>query len=219
MECRVLGLLKKAVAAKGRVGVAFGRDLVAVAVVRRETGGRAGARALRDTCHSTAPRRPDAGSHALQALGLPKLPASTVLRSEEYQLALVEAPDVPPAEMRAAMRWRLRDAIDFRVEDAVIDVIDVPSQGRGGQSRMLYAVAARRTAVDRHAALLSGVAPSTSSTCRSCACATSPPWCRARTAASPCCTSARPPPRSCWCAAAPSTSRGRWTCRPRCATT
>jgi len=157
MECRVLGLLKTAVTAKGRVGVAFGRDQVAVAVIRRE----AGAVPVLERCVALPFDRNlpvDAGSHALQALGLPKMPASTVLRSEDYQLALVEAPDVPPAEMRAAMRWRLRDAIDFRVEDAVIDVIDVPTQGRGGQTRMLYAVAARRTAVDRHAALLSGVA-------------------------------------------------------------
>jgi MSHA biogenesis protein MshI len=157
MECRVFGLLQKAVAAKGRVGVAFGRDQIAVAVVRRD----AGAAAVLERCETlpydrTLPAA--AAGHALQALGLARLPASTVLRSEDYQLALVEAPDVPPAEMRAAMRWRLRDAIDFRVEDAVIDVIDVPTQGRGGQTRMLYAVAARRTAVDRHAALLAGVA-------------------------------------------------------------
>ncbi|MBS0396454.1 MAG: hypothetical protein JSR54_17685, partial [Proteobacteria bacterium] len=101
---------------------------------------------------------PEAVARALQALGLPRVPASTVLRPEDYQLALVEAPDVPPAELRAAMRWRLRDAIDFSVEDAVIDVIDVPSQGRGGQGRMLYAVAARRPAVERHAARLAGLA-------------------------------------------------------------
>ena len=157
MECRVFGLLKKAVAAKGRIGVAFGRDLVGVAVVRREAGGAP----VLERCEALPLERgaPSAAvTQALLALGLPRLPASTVLRSEDYQLALVEAPDVPPAELRAAMRWRLRDAIDFRVEDAVIDVIDVPNQARGAQTRMLYAVAARRTAVDRHAALLAGVA-------------------------------------------------------------
>ena len=153
----MFGLLKKAAAAKGRVGVAFGRDHVAVAIVHREAGGSP----VLERCETVAFERgtaPDALAQALQKLNLPKLPASTVLRSEDYQLALVEAPDVPPAELRAAMRWRLRDAIDFRVEDAVIDVIDVPSQGRGGQGRMLYAVAARRSAVERHAAQLAGVA-------------------------------------------------------------
>jgi MSHA biogenesis protein MshI len=157
MECRVLGLLRKVATAKGRVGVAFGRDQVAVAVVRREANGPS----VLVRCESVplnhgAP--PEATASVLQKLGLPRLPASSVLRPDDYQLALVEAPDVPPAELRAAMRWRLRDAIDFRVEEAVIDVIDVPSQGRGSQSRMLYAVAARRSAVDRQAAQLGGVA-------------------------------------------------------------
>ena len=153
----MFGLLKKAVAAKGRVGVAFGRDLVAVAVVRRDPGGAP----VLERCETVPLDRaalPGAVAERLALLGLPRLPASTVLRTEDYQLALVEAPDVPPAELRAAMCWRLRDAIDFRVEDAVIDVIDVPTQGRSGQSRMLYAVAARRTAVERHAAQLGGVA-------------------------------------------------------------
>lgn len=153
----MFGLLKKAVAARGRVGVAFGRDLAAVAIVRREPG----SAPILDRCETVPFDRtstPASIAQLLQRLALPRLPTSTVLRTEDYQLALVEAPDVPPAELRAAMRWRLRDAIDFRVEDAVIDVIDVPSQGRSGQSRMLYAVAARRTAVERHAAQLDGVA-------------------------------------------------------------
>jgi len=157
MECRVFGLLRKAAAARGRVGIAFGREHVAVAVVRRDAGGAP----LLERCELAPFERgaaPGAVAEQLQRLGLPQLPASTVLRPEDYQLALVEAPDVPPAELRAAMRWRLRDAIDFRVEDAVIDVIDVPSQGRGGQTRMLYAVAAQRSAVERHAAQLAGVA-------------------------------------------------------------
>ena len=153
----MFGLLKKVAAAKGRIGIAFGRDQLAIAVVRRD----AGDVPRLERCESarldgSAPV--EAATLLLQQLGLPRLPASTVLRPQDYQLALVEAPDVPPAELRAAMRWRLRDAIDFRVEEAVIDVIDVPSPGRGGQSRMLYAVAARRSVVERHAAQLGGVA-------------------------------------------------------------
>jgi MSHA biogenesis protein MshI len=157
MERRVFGLLKKVATAKGRVGVAFSRDHIAVAVVRREANGPS----VLERCESVPLDRgapPEAVGPLLQKLGLPRLPASTVLRPEDYQLTLVEAPDVPPAELRAAMRWRLRDAIDFRVEEAVIDVIDVPSQGRGSQNRMLYAVAARRSAVERQAAQLGSVA-------------------------------------------------------------
>ena len=52
---------------------------------------------------------------------------------------------------------RLKETIDFRVEDAVIDVFEVPEQNRGGHGRMMYAVAARRSAIDRHAGALAAV--------------------------------------------------------------
>jgi MSHA biogenesis protein MshI len=70
----------------------------------------------------------EAASAVIRGAGLPRLPISTVLRAQDYQLALVETPEVPPAELRAAMRWRLKDTIDFRVEEAVIDVFECPTR-------------------------------------------------------------------------------------------
>jgi MSHA biogenesis protein MshI len=77
-----------------------------------------------------------------------------VLGAADYQLLLVEAPDVLPAEMRAAVRWRLKDAIDFPVEEAVVDVFEIPEQVRRTGSKMMYAIAARRQAVERQVAML-----------------------------------------------------------------
>jgi MSHA biogenesis protein MshI len=154
MECRVLGL-RKSSAAKGRVGLAFSPNEIAVAVMRRDGG-----RPVLERCELLPidpARGVDAASAALRAAGLPRMPVSTVLLPEDYQLALVEAPEVPPAELRAAMRWRLKDSIDFRVEDAVIDLFAVPEQNRGSHGRMMYAVAARRSAIDRHASALAAV--------------------------------------------------------------
>ncbi|MBA1147174.1 pilus assembly protein PilM [Ectothiorhodospiraceae bacterium WFHF3C12] len=68
-----------------------------------------------------------------------------------YQLLQIEAPDVDPAELRAAVRWRIKDLIDYHVEDAVVDVIDVPQpEGRSGGHSM-YALAARRNDVRAYA--------------------------------------------------------------------
>ena len=77
-----------------------------------------------------------------------------VLGPNDYQLLLVEAPDVLPAEMRAAVRWRLKDAIDFPVDEAVVDVFEIPEQVRRTGSKMMYAIAARRAAVERKVAML-----------------------------------------------------------------
>ena len=83
---------------------------------------------------------------------------SSVLDAADYQLLLVESPDVLPAELRAAVRWRLKDNIDFPVEDAVVDVFDIPEQTRRVGSRMMYTVAAKRQAIESHVALFRSAA-------------------------------------------------------------
>lgn len=71
---------------------------------------------------------------------------------DSYQLLLVEAPDVEPSELRAAVRWRIKDLIGFHIDDAVIDVFEIPGQ-KGGH-RMMYTVAARTQAVQERVDLI-----------------------------------------------------------------
>lgn len=68
---------------------------------------------------------------------------TTLLHPADYQLLLVEAPDVRPDELRAAVRWRIKDLINFHIDDAIIDVFDIPGQTHRGKGKMMYAVAAR----------------------------------------------------------------------------
>ncbi len=71
-------------------------------------------------------------------------PLNLVLADEQYQLLLVEAPRVEPSELRAAIRWKVKDLIDFHIDDAVIDVFEIPGQAHRPQGQaMMYAVAAR----------------------------------------------------------------------------
>lgn len=90
---------------------------------------------------------PDAGQ-AIQQLArqanLSGERANLVLGDGEYQLLLVDAPRVEPAELRAAVRWKIKDLIEFHIDDAVIDVFEIPGQQNQpqGQSKM-YAVVAR----------------------------------------------------------------------------
>lgn len=83
---------------------------------------------------------------AAEHLSIAKSAATTLMDSRDYQLLLVEAPDVEPGELRAAVRWRIKDLIDFHIDDAVIDVFEIPGQVRG-RSRMMYVVAARTSRV------------------------------------------------------------------------
>lgn len=69
---------------------------------------------------------------------------TTLLPAGAYQVLQVDAPSVPAAEMKTAVRWRLKDLIDFPVEAATVDAINVPSGNNAAtRNRQMLAVAAR----------------------------------------------------------------------------
>jgi MSHA biogenesis protein MshI len=75
--------------------------------------------------------------------GLHRAVCISVMEPGRYSLLLVQAPDVQPDELRQAIRWRIRELIDFHVDDAVVDVFEVPDQRSTGANRMMYAVATK----------------------------------------------------------------------------
>ncbi|HEY8023529.1 MAG TPA: agglutinin biogenesis protein MshI, partial [Burkholderiaceae bacterium] len=75
---------------------------------------------------------------------------TTLLAPSEYQLLSVEAPTVPAEELKTAIRWRLKDMLDFHVDDATIDVFDVPvDKDAPVRTRSMYAVAARNQVIQQ----------------------------------------------------------------------
>lgn len=124
-----------------------GRE-TAMAIVRTRKAGRPLLRQC--AVHSAAELRPEQVfgplTHNRELAGAP---VSAVLATSDYQLAQVPAPAVPPAEMRSAIRWTLRDIINYPVSEAVIDVFEVPEQARHAETRTVFAVAARNEAVRR----------------------------------------------------------------------
>ena len=80
--------------------------------------------------------------------------ASCVLVMEpgSYQLLQVEPPDVTPEEMREAVRWRIKDLVDFPVDDAAVDLFELPEGGSRG--RTAYVVAASSGAIKPRVAML-----------------------------------------------------------------
>ncbi|MBI4293694.1 MAG: agglutinin biogenesis protein MshI [Betaproteobacteria bacterium] len=101
--------------------------------------------------------RGDAGSlaRAYKEFGLGKnARCATLLAAGDYQISAVEAPNVPEAELSTAMRWRMKEVIDYPVEQATYDLLEIPAvEGAAGRSRWIYVIAARservKTYVDR----------------------------------------------------------------------
>jgi MSHA biogenesis protein MshI len=79
-----------------------------------------------------------------------------VLSPDEYQMHLVESPDVPDSELREAVRWRIRDLIDFPIDEAAIDVFDMPQQAGSGREtgKMMCVVVARNPVIAQKAAMV-----------------------------------------------------------------
>lgn len=79
---------------------------------------------------------------------LRRIPVSAVINASDYQIAQVQAPDVPRAELRAAARYSMRDTFDFPIDNSVLDVFDLPEQISSGNKRMCFAIATRGDAVN-----------------------------------------------------------------------
>ncbi|MGH8807225.1 MAG: agglutinin biogenesis protein MshI [Noviherbaspirillum sp.] len=79
---------------------------------------------------------------------------STVLKPGEYQLLSVDAPNVPRDELRTAVRWRIKDMLDYSVDDATLDVLDVPvDKNATARNHSMYAVAARNQLIQQRQSL------------------------------------------------------------------
>jgi len=92
----------------------------------------------------------EALSSLCQSQGLSRLHCTTLLRTGEYQLVQIEAPKVSPEEIRAAVRWKIKDLLDFSVEDAVIDVLEIPSDRSGlARATNVFVVAAPKSVIQR----------------------------------------------------------------------
>ncbi|HFE39645.1 MAG TPA: hypothetical protein ENK06_14725 [Gammaproteobacteria bacterium] len=83
----------------------------------------------------------------VKQFGLAKKPCNTVLELGDYSILSVDMPDVPPDELRAAVRWQIKDLIDYHVDDAIVDIFDMPPSGATNKQSSTYVVVARRSIV------------------------------------------------------------------------
>lgn len=67
-----------------------------------------------------------------------------LLQYGEYQLFSLESMNVPVEEMKSAVRWKLKDLLDYSSEEATYDVLHVPGDiNQGNRNQSMIAVVAR----------------------------------------------------------------------------
>lgn len=88
------------------------------------------------------------------SLRLKNRACTTVLETTDYNILNMEAPNVPDEEVNEAIRWQIRDLIDFDVEDAVIEVFPAPPGNGIQKKRLLHVVVTRAQTLKSRADLI-----------------------------------------------------------------
>jgi MSHA biogenesis protein MshI len=83
-------------------------------------------------------------SEFAQEMRVGRFECAVLLRPGEYQMLLVEALDMPKNELKEAMRWKIKDLIDYPPTEATVDTLDIPPpEGQNARTHMMFAIAAR----------------------------------------------------------------------------
>lgn len=144
-----MGLFGKARKNDGWLSIAFLGDGIYAASVKRVPDAKAVVElSIFSPCDKAAP-----SAELLEKFGKDVRAANyrcgTMLGHGEYQLLSVEAPNVPPEELKTAVRWRLKDMLDFHVDDATIDVLDIPADKNAAvRTHSMFVVAARNSVIE-----------------------------------------------------------------------
>ena len=126
------------------LGLVFGPGRLAAAVVRLSGQGRPkliGYESFTDDPSLESVQK------WLRQRGLRIHSANFLLPGDDYRMLSVETPAVPAAERAAAVRWRIKDMIDFPVEEACVDCIVAPAPNGEGEGTHAWAVVAQRARV------------------------------------------------------------------------
>ncbi len=127
------------------IAVSVHPDRIDLAQVEPGTQGRA---ILRCESHRFSDSPVEALARVRRHLGRSRFLCSYLLHAGGYQMQMTEAPEVPASEMREAVRWKLKDLLDYPPDQATVDVVHVPSSSHdGARAHQVFAVSARNTEI------------------------------------------------------------------------
>lgn len=129
------------------VALSVRQDRIDIAKVSRNGG----APPLVEICDSV--QRKNSSLETLHAVRkdfrLDQSRCGTLLGASQYQLQLLDAPSVPEAELKSAVRWGLKDMLDYPVETATVDVVMVPAGPNStARGKSVYAVSAKNSEIE-----------------------------------------------------------------------
>ena len=145
MSLRSYFSLPQRTSPRGSLGIATASAASATAaVIEKDAGGALRLKALESFDGDSALK---AMSGWQRRTGWRRCRTHLLLDDAQYQLLPVDAPDVPDAELSDALRWRVKDLIDFPAEAASIASVLVPAAHESIRARQAWVVVAHRNTV------------------------------------------------------------------------
>jgi len=136
----------KAKSKAGRVGLEVRADGIAIALAKPNAEGVLCITECKfQACN--AAERVSVLTQLVVDLNLKSIPCNLVLPSKQFRTYPIEKPKVEEHELSDAARWRVKDMLDFDIEDAVTDVYDFPGDALRGRPEQLNVVVCRSTVV------------------------------------------------------------------------
>ena len=130
-----------------QAGLSISHGHLSVAVVDRQNKDKPSIISLAALPCNNAKEKDASLLAACKQFQLDKIPCVFVLDTDDYSLIQTEAPNVEKDELKSALRWSIKDMLDFHIDDATLDAFELPRPTRQGISQMIYAVAARSSLV------------------------------------------------------------------------
>lgn len=134
---------------RGQVGLSIGEHIVLAHVVPNNSDIQLTYCVHTGRAHDGVSAAPDKQTQLARLVadaGLKGVSANLVLAASDYNLFLVDAPPVAAEEMASAVRWKIKDLLDYPVEQAVIDVFTLPPDATPNRpTGRVYAVAAAKS--------------------------------------------------------------------------
>jgi MSHA biogenesis protein MshI len=133
-----VNVLKRFSGAKAIVGVELRDDALNVAVKNTRSDKISAATVLpidgeNDTAKTSL-------SEWVENNKLTKQSCNVVLSAKDYQLLMIEKPQVSDEELRDAVKWKLKDLVTSPLESLAVDAFEIPSTTGQQSKAMMYAV-------------------------------------------------------------------------------
>ncbi|OZG70859.1 hypothetical protein BTA51_23770 [Hahella sp. CCB-MM4] len=139
---------------KGLVGIEVRANGLAVAVAEPAADGNRISRL--DFIEAKAAQRSTALKDYVNTHKLEGMSCNLVLPPELYGWQQIERPPVEDDELAQAVRWKIKDTLDYPIDEAVVDAFEFPSDALRGKPPQVNVISARKSLIKELIAMVNG---------------------------------------------------------------